>query len=175
LFRELLELERAHPELLTPDSPTVRVGGTPLKEFPQVIHRTPMLSLNTPSRSRRDRVRSTGSRGPGQDKIEYARSRNSTASRFSLLYERGRFVQGATRGDGYTGEDVTANLRTVRSIPLRLRGARPLASVEVRGEIIMYKADFERMNARQRERGEKEFANHPQTPLREVSDSSIRN
>jgi len=160
LFRELLELERAHPELLTPDSPTLRVGGTPLKEFPQVTHRTPMLSLNN-AFTEADmigfdrRVRE----GLGRDEIEYAAEPKFDGLAISLVYDRGRFVQGATRGDGYTGEDVTANLRTVRSIPLRLRGARPPATVEVRGEIVMYKADFERMNARQRERGEKEFAN----------------
>jgi DNA ligase (NAD+) len=160
LFRELLELERAHPELLTPDSPTLRVGGKPLEEFSQVTHRAPMLSLNN-AFSDEDvigfdrRVRE----GLGKDEIEYAAEPKFDGLAISLLYDRGRFAQGSTRGDGYTGEDVTANLRTVRSIPLRLRGATPPASVEVRGEIIMYKADFERMNARQRERGEKEFAN----------------
>jgi DNA ligase (NAD+) len=160
LFRELLELERAHSELLTPDSPTLRVGGTPLKEFPQVTHRTPMLSLNNAFTDEDvigfdRRVRE----GLGKDEIEYAVEPKFDGLAISLLYDRGRFVQGATRGDGYNGEDVTANLRTVRSIPLKLRGATPPASVEVRGEIIMYKADFERMNVRQRERGEKEFAN----------------
>ena len=160
LFRELLELERAHPELLTPDSPTLRVGGTPLKEFPQVTHRTPMLSLNNAFTDEDvigfdRRVRE----GLSKDEIEYAAEPKFDGLAISLVYDRGRFVQGATRGDGYTGEDVTANLRTVRSIPLKLRGAAPPASVEVRGEIVMYKADFERMNARQRERGEKEFAN----------------
>jgi DNA ligase (NAD+) len=160
LFGELVELEKAHPELLTPDSPTLRVGGTPLKEFPQVTHRTPMLSLNNAFTDEDAigfdrRVRE----GLGKDEIEYAAEPKFDGLAISLLYDRGRFVQGATRGDGYTGEDVTANLRTVRSIPLKLRGARPPASVEVRGEIIMYKADFERLNARQRERGEKQFAN----------------
>jgi DNA ligase (NAD+) len=160
LFRELLELEKTHPDLLTPDSPTQRVGGTPLDEFPPVTHRTPMLSLNNAFTDEDvigfdRRVRE----GLGKDEIEYAAEPKFDGLAISLLYDRGRFVQGATRGDGYTGEDVTANLRTVRSIPLKLRGARPPASVEVRGEIIMYKADFERMNARQRERGEKEFAN----------------
>ena len=160
LFRELLELERAHPELLTPDSPTLRVGGAPLEEFRQVTHRTPMLSLNNAFADEDvigfdRRVRE----GLGEDEIEYAAEPKFDGLAISLLYDRGRFVQGATRGDGYTGEDVTANLKTVRSIPLKLRGATPPASVEVRGEIIMYKADFERMNARQRERGEKEFAN----------------
>ena len=160
LFGELVELERAHPELLTPDSPTQRVGGMPLEEFPQVTHRTPMLSLNNAFSD--DDVIGFDRRareGLGKDEIEYAAEPKFDGLAISLLYDSGRFVQGATRGDGYTGEDVTANLRTVRSIPLKLRGARPPASIEVRGEIIMYKADFERLNVRQRERGEKEFAN----------------
>ena len=160
LFRELVELETAYPGLASADSPTRRVGGAPLEEFPQVTHRTPMLSLNN-AFTEEDvagfdrRVREA----LGKDEVEYAMEPKFDGLAISLLYDRGRLVQGATRGDGYTGEDVTANLRTVRSIPLKLRGARPPALVEVRGEIIMYKADFERMNARQRERAEKEFAN----------------
>ena len=160
LFRELVELETAYLELASADSPTRRVGGAPLEEFPQVTHRTPMLSLNN-AFTEEDaagfdrRVREA----LGKDEVEYAMEPKFDGLAISLLYDRGRLVQGATRGDGYTGEDVTANLRTVRSIPLKLRGARPPALVEVRGEIIMYKADFERMNARQRERAEKEFAN----------------
>ena len=160
LFRELVALETAYPELASADSPTHRVGGAPLEEFPQVTHRTPMLSLNN-AFTEEDaagfdrRVREALSK----DEVEYAMEPKFDGLAISLLYDRGRLVQGATRGDGYTGEDVTANLRTVRSIPLKLRGARPPALVEVRGEIIMYKADFERMNARQRERAEKEFAN----------------
>ena len=160
MFRELLELEAAHPDLVTPDSPTQRVGGAPLQEFPQVVHAVPMLSLNNAfgdedviGFDRRARE------GLGKDEIEYAAEPKFDGLAISLLYERGRFVRGATRGDGYTGEDVTANLRTVRSIPLRLKGARAPGAVEVRGEVIMYKADFERINARQRERGEKEFVN----------------
>ena len=160
LFQELAELEAAYPELVTPDSPTQRVGGMPLEEFPQIVHRTAMLSLNN-ALSDDDvigfdrRVRE----GLGKDEIEYAAEPKFDGLAISLVFDRGRFAKGATRGDGYTGEDVTANLRTVRSIPLKLRGARPPASVEVRGEIVMYKADFERMNTRQRERGEKQFAN----------------
>ena len=160
LFRELVELETAYPGLASADSPTRRVGGAPLEEFPQVTHRTPMLSLNN-AFTEEDaagfdrRVREALSK----DEVEYAMEPKFDGLAISLLYDRGRLVQGATRGDGYTGEDVTANLRTVRSIPLKLRGARAPALVEVRGEIIMYKADFERMNARQRERAEKEFAN----------------
>jgi DNA ligase (NAD+) len=160
LFRELTELEAAHPDLVTPDSPTQRVGGRPAEEFPQVVHRTPMLSLNN-AFTEEDlvgfdrRVRE----GLGKDEVEYAVEPKFDGLAISLLYEGGRFVQGATRGDGHTGEDVTANLKTVRSIPLRLRGTRPPATIEVRGEVIMYKADFSRMNERQRERGDKEFVN----------------
>jgi len=160
LFRELVELETAHPDLVTADSPTQRVGGVPLEEFPQVVHATPMLSLNNAF----DDEEVTGfdrraREALGKDQIEYAAEPKFDGLAISLLYERGRFVQGATRGDGHTGEDVTANLKTVRAIPLRLRGAKPPASLEVRGEVIMYKADFARINARQRERGEKEFVN----------------
>ena len=160
LFQELTELEATYPELASPDSPTRHVGGVPLEDFPQVTHRTPMLSLNN-AFTEEDvagfdrRVREA----LGKNEVEYAVEPKFDGLAISLLYDRGRLAQGATRGDGYTGEDVTANLRTVRSIPLKLRGTHPPASVEVRGEIIMYKADFERMNARQRERGEKEFAN----------------
>lgn len=160
LFRELGELEATYPELATPDSPTQRVGGVPLAEFSKVVHRTPMLSLNN-AFTEEDvagfdrRVREA----LGRDVVEYALEPKFDGLAISLLYDHGRFAQGATRGDGYTGEDATANLRTVRSIPLRLRGSRPPALLEVRGEIVMFRADFQRMNARQRERGEKEFVN----------------
>lgn len=160
LFRELVELETAHPELITPDSPTQRVGGPAREEFPQVVHTTPMLSLNNAFSDEEVTGFDRRAReGLGKDEIEYAAEPKFDGLAISLRYDRGRFVQGATRGDGRTGEDVTANLKTVRAIPLRLRGAKPPASLEVRGEVIMYKADFERINARQRERGEKEFVN----------------
>ena len=160
MFRELLELETAYPELVTPDSPTQRVGGAPLQEFPQVVHAVPMLSLNN-AFSDEDVIGfdRRAREGLGKDEIEYAAEPKFDGLAISLHYGRGRFVRGATRGDGYTGEDVTANLRTVRSIPLKLRGARAPGAVEVRGEVIIYKADFERINARQRERSEKEFVN----------------
>jgi len=160
MFRALGEIEAQYPQLVTPESPTQRVGGQPLATFRQVTHRTPMLSLNN-AFTEEDvsafdrRVREALER----DEIEYATEPKFDGLAISLAYESGRFVQGATRGDGYTGEDVTANLKTVRSIPLRLRSAHPPASLEVRGEIIIHKADFERLNARQREHGEKEFAN----------------
>jgi DNA ligase (NAD+) len=160
LYLELARLEAEHPELVTPDSPTQRVGAKPLEAFPQVVHRTPMLSLNNAFTEEDvvafDRRAREGLR---KDEIEYAAEPKFDGLAISLVYERGRFARGATRGDGQTGEDVTGNLRTVRSVPLRLRGARTPASIEIRGEVVMYKADFERINARQRERGEKEFVN----------------
>jgi DNA ligase (NAD+) len=160
LFRELLALEAQHPELVTPDSPTRRVGAPPLPEFRPVTHRVPMLSLanafddeDVAAFDRRVRE------GLGQDRIDYAVEPKFDGLAISLTYENGHFVLGATRGDGYTGEDVTANLRTVRSIPLRLRTGRAPRRVEVRGEVLIMKRDFERLNAAQREAGEKEFAN----------------
>ncbi|MFZ5511530.1 MAG: NAD-dependent DNA ligase LigA [Pseudomonadota bacterium] len=160
LFRELQALEAQHPELVTPDSPTQRVGAPPLPEFRAVTHRVPMLSLanafedeDVAAFDRRVRE------GLGQDRIDYAVEPKFDGLAISLTYEDGRFVLGATRGDGYTGEDVTANLRTVRSIPLRLRTERAPRRVEVRGEVLIMKRDFERLNAAQREAGEKEFAN----------------
>jgi DNA ligase (NAD+) len=160
LFRELAALEQAHPELATPDSPTQRVGGAPLDEFPKVVHGAPMLSLNNAFTDEEVAGFDRRAReGLHKDAIEYAAEPKFDGLAISLLYEGGLFVRGATRGDGQTGEDVTANLRTVRSIPLKLRGTRAPASIEVRGEVIMYKADFELINERQRERGEKEFVN----------------
>jgi DNA ligase (NAD+) len=160
LFRELQALEVQHPELVSPDSPTQRVGARPAPEFTQVSHRTPMLSLAN-AFSEEDvanfdrRVRE----GLGSDEIEYAAEPKFDGLAISLTYEQGRFVLGATRGDGYAGEDVTGNLRTVRSIPLRLQGEGMPDFLEVRGEVLMLRRDFERMNERAREAGEKEFAN----------------
>ena len=160
LFAELQELERVHPELVSPDSPTQRVGAAPVSAFDPVTHRTPMLSLNN-AFSEEDvlafdrRVRE----GLELETVEYSVEPKFDGLAISLRYENGAFVQGSTRGDGYTGEDVTQNLRTVRSVPLRLQGKAPPESLEVRGEVVMLKADFERLNQRQRERGEKEFAN----------------
>jgi DNA ligase (NAD+) len=160
LFAELQELERAHPDLVSPESPTQRVGAAPLSDFPAVAHATPMLSLNN-AFSEEDvtafdrRVREA----LGAADIEYSVEPKFDGLAISLRYEKGRFVQGATRGDGYTGEDVTVNLRTVRSVPLRLRGDAVPDAIDVRGEVVMLKSDFDRLNLRQRERGEKEFVN----------------
>jgi DNA ligase (NAD+) len=160
LFNELAEIERSHPALVTPDSPTQRVGARPAPEFSQVTHRTPMLSLSN-AFSAEDvanfdrRVRE----GLEREQVEYAAEPKFDGLAISLTYENGRFVAGATRGDGYTGEDVTNNLRTVRSIPLRLQGEHPPRLLEVRGEVLMLRRDFEKMNERARAAGEKEFAN----------------
>ncbi|WP_028500032.1 NAD-dependent DNA ligase LigA [Microvirgula aerodenitrificans] len=177
-FRELCELERAHPELRSADSPSQRVGGLPLAAFGEVRHAVPMLSLNNvfsdmqaddPAQRHAEllafdaRVRE----GLGRERVEYAVEPKFDGLAVSLVYEDGVFVQGATRGDGSTGENVTENLRTVQSIPLRLTPppatdlfATPLpARLEVRGEVLMLKRDFERLNADQAAAGLKVFVN----------------
>jgi DNA ligase (NAD+) len=160
LFRELQGLEAAHPELASPDSPTQRVGAAPLPEFPSVRHRIPMLSLGNAFEE--DEVRAFDRRvreALGVASVEYAAEPKFDGLAISLRFQGGVFVQGATRGDGTTGEDVTPNLRTVRSIPLRLPEAADTADLEVRGEVLYYTRDFEKLNARQRAAGEREFAN----------------
>ncbi|RSZ60561.1 NAD-dependent DNA ligase LigA [Massilia atriviolacea] len=160
LFRELQALEAAHPEAVSVDSPTYRVGATPLPEFKQVTHSIPMLSLNNGFEDE-DIVNFDRRAREGLDagEVEYAAELKFDGLAISLRYENGVFVQAATRGDGATGEDVTANIRTVRAIPLRLHGDSVPAVLEVRGEVLMYKADFAKLNARQRDAGQKEFAN----------------
>ncbi|MGE0355337.1 MAG: NAD-dependent DNA ligase LigA [Burkholderiales bacterium] len=159
LFRELAELEAAHPELASPDSPTQRVGGEPAEGFASVRHRVPMLSLanaftdeEVAAFDRRCRE------GLEREAVEYACELKLDGLAVSLAYERGRFVRGATRGDGAVGEDVTANLRTLRSVPLHLEGATP-GLLEVRGEVVMLRRDFEALNRQQAEAGEKTFVN----------------
>jgi len=160
LFAELQQLEQQHPSLLTADSPTQRVGGSPLPEFQPFSHRTPMLSLNNAfsdedieAFDRRVREVVAG------DVVEYEVGPKFDGLAISLVYVDGVLSQAATRGDGYSGEDVTANIRTIRSIPLRLEGPRVPAFVEVRGEVLMLRADFERLNQEQDAKGEKRFAN----------------
>ncbi len=161
LFRELEQLEQAHPELVTPDSPTQRVGGQPLPEFAQVQHDVPMLSINNgfsddDIRGFDRRVREGLS---SLRDVDYACELKFDGLAINLRYVDGLFVQAATRGDGSAGEEVTANIRTVRSIPLRLQTDQPPAVLDVRGEVLMFKADFARLNQRQRDAGQKEFAN----------------
>jgi DNA ligase (NAD+) len=158
LFRELQTLETQHPELATPDSPTQRVGTAPLKEFAEVAHRTPMLSLNNAFSD--DEVRAFDQRIKdtlGVAQIDYAVEPKFDGLAITLTYIDGIFVKGATRGDGSVGEDVTENLRTVRALPLRLPNALPL--IEIRGEVLMMKRDFTALNQAQDAKGEKRFAN----------------
>jgi len=159
LLRELEALEASHPKLRDPNSPTARVGSAPSGKFAPVRHAVPMLSLNNAFSDEEvgDFVarieKETGDANPA-----FSVEPKLDGLAISLRYEGGEFVRGATRGDGATGEDVTANLRTVRTIPLRLRGDAP-AVVEVRGEVYMPKAAFERYNAWARDNGEKTLAN----------------
>ena len=160
LFRELQALEAAHPELATADSPTQRVGSKPSEAFAEVQHRVPMLSLanafadeDVAAFDRRCRE------GLGMEAVSYSCELKFDGLAVSLSYEDGVLVQGATRGDGTTGEDVTANLRTVRSIPLRLDARTPPRLLEVRGEVLMFRRDFEALNRAAAERGEKPFVN----------------
>ena len=171
LFRELQALEAAHPELLTPDSPTQRVGGKPLGQFDSVRHRIAMLSIRTETdteatgaRNFDARVRKELGLKESDPPVEYVAELKFDGLAMSLRYENGVLVQAATRGDGAVGEDVTQNIRTIRQIPLRLPADAP-AVMEVRGEVYMRRAEFEALNARQREKiakgakGEKIFVN----------------
>lgn len=160
LFRELQNLEAAHPEYQSSDSPTQRIGTKPASQFVPVAHRLPLLSLNNAFADQEVAAfnrRVSDALGGAQ--VEYAAEPKFDGLAVSLIYEHGRFVQGATRGDGYTGEDVTLNLRTVKSIPLVLAGSTPPALLEVRGEVFMLKKDFDALNAEQRTREAREFAN----------------
>ena len=165
LFRELQEIETAHPGLRTPDSPTQRIGGKPLPGFAQVRHAVPMLSIRTETDTEPSgalafdtRVRRELALGPDDPPVEYAAELKFDGLAISLRYEGGLLVQAATRGDGETGEDVTQNIRTVHRIPLRLDGEPP-AVLEVRGEVYMSRPDFERYNAAQRAAGRPTLVN----------------
>jgi len=158
LFRELQHLETQYPELQSPDSPTQRIGAAPLKSFAEVVHRTPMLSLqNALSEDEACAFDTRMVQALGDAEVEYAVEPKFDGLAISLTYEQGIFKQGATRGDGSVGEDVTQNLRTVRTIPLRLR--RNIPFIEVRGEVLMMKRDFAELNRQQGELGEKLFVN----------------
>lgn len=160
LLRELQRIEAEHPELVMPDSPTQRVGGTPATAFPTLRHRVPMLSLDNAFSD--DEViafdRRVRERLGREGQIEYASEPKLDGLAVSVVYEGGRLRHAATRGDGVTGEDVTANVRTIRSVPLRLRPGAPTL-LEVRGEVYMPLAGFLALNAHAAERGEKTFVN----------------
>ena len=161
----LQALEAEHPELVTPDSPTQRVGGRVLDAFTPVRHAVPMLSINTetdtePSGARNfdARVRRALGLTEADAPVDYVAELKFDGLAMSLRYENGVLVQAATRGDGETGEEVTANIRTIGQIPLRLPSDAP-AVLEVRGEVYMRRDDFARLNARQAEAGDKTFVN----------------
>ncbi len=159
LFRELVELEEKFPEFKSPNSPTQRVGAPPLKEFKTVKHEIPMLSLDNAFNAEElmafekkiKRMLKT------DEEIEYVVEPKFDGLSISLLYRNGELVRGATRGNGIEGEDVTPNVRTIKTIPLFIEDAPPL--IEVRGEVVMFKKDFEELNRERRMKGETTFAN----------------
>lgn len=166
LFAELQLLEEKYPALRTPDSPTQRVGGAPRSDLPKVRHGAAMLSVHSETDSGPGgadqfdaRLRRKLGLGPDDALLEYEAELKFDGIAINLRFEDGVLVQAATRGDGEVGEDVTPNVRTIRSIPLRLAGAQAPPSLEVRGEVFMRRADFERLNERQRAAGEKLFVN----------------
>jgi len=159
LFRELQELERAHPELVTPDSPTQRVGATPGEKFEKVQHRRQMMSLdNCFSAEEFDEFAGRVHKLLGDEPVRWVIEPKMDGLAVTLTYEHGKLVRGATRGDGTTGEDVTANLRTIKSVPLALRGDPP-PLFEARGEVYISKQEFAAMNAEREAAGEPTFAN----------------
>lgn len=159
LFKELSDLEKQFPELVTPDSPTQRVSGAPAKEFRTIEHRIPMLSLSNSYNFEElnefdSRVRNI----LGGEKYEYACELKFDGIAVSLVYENGRLVSAATRGDGFKGDDITQNIKTIRSIPLNIKDAK-VSDAEVRGEVFIKKDDFLRINEMQEAKGGKLFAN----------------
>ena len=160
LMRELKAIEDANPDLITPDSPTQRVGSTPVSQLAEVVHKTPMLSLdNVFSEADLEAFdRRVRERLEGVESVEYAAEPKLDGLAVNFRYEQGRLVQAATRGDGTRGEDVTHNVRTVKAVPLKLRDGAP-DLLEVRGEILMPVAGFKEMNRRALEKGEKTYVN----------------
>jgi len=160
LLRELNKLEQQNPDLIIADSPTQRVGATPLDSFSEVQHKVPMLSLGN-AFSEQDmsdfdkRIRE----GVEHENIEYAAEPKLDGLAISLLYKNGMLERAATRGDGRTGEDVTLNIRTIDAIPLKLRGKDFPPLIEIRGEVVMPKAGFDKLNQQQLDKGEKPFVN----------------
>ncbi|OCG05016.1 NAD-dependent DNA ligase LigA [Gilliamella apis] len=163
LIKQLQNLELAHPELITPDSPTQRVGGTPLSQFSSIKHQLPMLSLDNVfdessfiafNKRIKDRLELDEDQA-----VEYCCELKLDGLAVSLIYENGQFIQAATRGDGTTGEDITANVRTIKTIPLVLQGENIPPRLEVRGEVFMTHKGFTKLNAEAEKRNEKIFAN----------------
>jgi DNA ligase (NAD+) len=160
LYRELVELETAHPVLISPDSPSQRVGGEPISSFANVRHTLPMMSLDNTYSA--DEIRAFVSRVAKllpEEELVWTVEPKVDGVAISLRYENGLLVLGATRGDGTTGDDVTANIRTIRGLPLRLQSDHPPAVFEARGEIFMSRAGFEKLNNDREAAGEERFAN----------------
>jgi DNA ligase (NAD+) len=170
LMNELKQLEAEHPELITPDSPTQRIGDQPVSSLPQVAHRVPMLSIENSYST--DELRQFADRVakalPGEQ-VEWVVELKVDGVAISVLYEAGQLVRAVTRGNGAVGDDVTHNFRTIEGAPLRLRGDNPPPVLEVRGEVYMTNSDLVLLNERQKEKGEPPFAN-----TRNVSAGSIR-
>ena len=157
LLKKLEQLESKFPDLITPDSPSQRVGGEPLESFINVEHKVPMLSLDNTYNY--DELREFDERiKKNVGEVEYVIEPKIDGVGIALLYENGILVRGATRGDGVRGDDVTSNLKTIRSIPLRMRG-NILKNVEVRGEVYMSIKGFKKLNKDQEKKGESVFAN----------------
>ena len=161
LMRRLIELEKKYPELVTPDSPTQRIGAEPLEKFEKSEHLLPMFSLD--NAMNQEELKEFDQRikkilGSSKE-IEYVAEPKIDGLAINLLYERGIFKKGATRGDGITGEDVTQNLRTIKELPLRIISKNPPELIELRGEVYMKKKEFEELNQERAEKGEPLFAN----------------
>ncbi|MDN6320197.1 MAG: NAD-dependent DNA ligase LigA, partial [Marinobacter sp.] len=161
LFRELQKLETDYTELASADSPTQRVGNKTETSFEEVVHRLPMLSLDNAFNEGelRDFDRRVRERLSSDEDVEYVCEPKLDGLAVSLHYEQGSLIRAATRGDGYAGEDITANIRTIPSVPLRLRGDGVPDLVEIRGEVYMPKAGFEALNRRLAGQGDKTFVN----------------
>ena len=160
LYRELVDLESRFPELVTPDSPTQRVGGAPSEQFPTVVHRTPMLSLdNTYSEEELREFQGRIFRQVGEHVLDYVAELKIDGLSMALHYEGGRLARGVTRGDGVRGDDVTPNVRAIKAVPLTLHGGEVPEELEVRGEVYLPRSRFEAINREREEAEEEPFAN----------------
>ena len=160
LMRELMEIEQEHPELITPDSPTQRVGTKPLDAFPPMVHRIPLLSIdNAMDTSELIQFHDRIAKWLGKKDIFYCCEPKFDGLAVEIIYEKGVFSRGGTRGDGRTGEDVSQNLKTIKTVPLRILGQDLPEVLEVRGEVVMYKDEFKRLNESRAMTGEPLFAN----------------
>ena len=161
LYRELQQLEAENPQFISHESPTQRVGDQPLSEFSQVKHLLPMLSLDNVFSDEELQAfnKRILQRLGSEDALEYAAEPKLDGLAVSLLYQEGKLVRAGTRGDGTTGEDITQNIRTIHSIPLKLLGHAYPQLLEVRGEVFMPREGFERLNQQARDRGDKAFVN----------------